>query len=682
MALPDRGCAATCLRTTARNGMERRCLTPRLLLIADQGFGDSIQFCRYIPWACARCPHVVVVADPVLHPLIRQTHPALELVGHWDRCPPFAAYCPLSGLPRLHGTTLDTIPARSPISTLIQREPRPGAPACRTCFNPATRRIGIVWAGRPTHNNDLNRSMSLSAFAPMAALDGISLVSLQKGPTQSAIADYFDRAPLLNLGAEIADFVDTMAIIETLDLVVTVDTSVAHLAAAMGKPVWILLPYAPDWRWLLERATAPGIRPRACSVSRARAIGTVSARRVGEALSEPRFQRANSMKNRATGLPCAPLDRGGRSALDRASRAKLRMRIMIENIGARWRVKYSSWDCREPARRRLRRRLPPIERRPFQCGRCPSRDQQGFGICCRRSHRASAPHGLAVRSSRQDRRLRHRRLHLPHGGSPCRLRSGRKLVHRLGGPCAAKPVQGHRPDFRRARAIRFACHRRGVRPSTGRRKSQSVCGQSSTPNGRPRCSWDATSLSTTATAPDRRGAAAGRPGLHRGPRYGRNRRQKSLDFEYVRARIEPRFASSRGASSWFRFPISRMSSTAATSATPWRGSTLIFLAGDLRVGFAPPPVPPRRARVRKRDRVRPLAEAFWLGRQPVSDIANRGSPLVMPIDWVGWGVQEPRFGLAAHVSLCRSLCEPYDWRGGTMRSPPRSGCSGGRYRNR
>jgi hypothetical protein len=80
---------------------------------------------------------------------------------------------------------------------------------------------------------------------------------LQKGPGQGATADYFERAPLLNLGAEIADFADTMAVVETLDLVITVDTAVAHLAGAMGKPVWILLPYAPDWRWLLERSDSP-----------------------------------------------------------------------------------------------------------------------------------------------------------------------------------------------------------------------------------------------------------------------------------------------------------------------------------------------------------------------------------------------------------------------------------------
>jgi tetratricopeptide (TPR) repeat protein len=228
-----------------------------LLLIADQGFGDTIQFCRYIPWVCARCPQVVVVADPIMHPLIRQTHPEIELVGHWDRCPPFAAYCPLSGLPRLHGTTLHTIPGKAPYLYADPSRTKAWRARLEDLLQPSTRRIGIVWAGRPTHNNDLNRSMSLWAFAPIAALDGISLVSLQKGPAQSAVADYFDRAPLLNLGTEIADFVDTMAIIETLDLVVTVDTAVAHLAAAMAKPVWILLPYAPDWRWLLERSDSP-----------------------------------------------------------------------------------------------------------------------------------------------------------------------------------------------------------------------------------------------------------------------------------------------------------------------------------------------------------------------------------------------------------------------------------------
>jgi Flp pilus assembly protein TadD len=265
-----------------------------LLLIADQGFGDSIQFSRYIPWVCARCPRVVIAADPVLHPLLRQIQPALELVERWDRCPPFAAYCPLSGLPRLHGTILGTIPGQTPYLRADPVRSEVWRARLQDLLEPGTRRIGLVWAGRPTHNNDHNRSVSLDAFAPIAAMSGISLVSLQKGPAQQAIANYFDRAALLNLGAEISDFVDTMAIIEALDLVVCVDTAVAHLAGAMGKPAWILLPYAPDWRWLLGRSDSPWYPTARLFRQPSPGDWETVARRVGEALSESRPQRANA----------------------------------------------------------------------------------------------------------------------------------------------------------------------------------------------------------------------------------------------------------------------------------------------------------------------------------------------------------------------------------------------------
>jgi Tfp pilus assembly protein PilF len=308
-----------------------------LLLIADQGFGDSIQFCRYIPWVCARCPQVVVVADPLMHPVIRQTHPGLELVGHWDRCPPFDAYCPLTGLPRLHGTILDTIPSKVPYLHADPARTAAWRARLQDLLQPGIRRIGIVWAGRSTHNNDLNRSMSLSVLAPIAALDGIALVSLQTGPAQSAIADYFDRAPLLNLGAEIADFADTMAIIETLDLIVTVDTAVAHLAGAMGKPVWILLPYAPDWRWLLERSDSPWYPTARLFRQPSPGDWASVARRVGEALSEPRLQPQRLEKPCNQVSPGGPLYHGGRSAPDRASRAKHRIRIKTEISGGLYR---------------------------------------------------------------------------------------------------------------------------------------------------------------------------------------------------------------------------------------------------------------------------------------------------------------------------------------------------------
>jgi Tfp pilus assembly protein PilF len=227
-----------------------------LLLIADQGLGDSIQFCRYIPWARERCPQVIVAADPILHPLIRQVAPGVTMASRWDECPPFSVYCPLSGLPRLHGTTPRTIPAAG----YLRADPERIAiwqARLESLIPAGARRVGIVWAGRATHNNDANRSTTLTALGPIAELEGIALVSLQKGRDQAAIAGYFGRAQLLNAGAMVTDFCDTMAVIEKLDLVLTVDTAVAHLAGAMGKPVWIVLPYAPDWRWLLGRDDSP-----------------------------------------------------------------------------------------------------------------------------------------------------------------------------------------------------------------------------------------------------------------------------------------------------------------------------------------------------------------------------------------------------------------------------------------
>ena len=228
-----------------------------LLLVADQGFGDVIQFSRYIPWVLERCPNVVLGCSSEMVPILRQFLPSSRIFYDWQNCPPFQAFCRLSGLPRLHGTRLDSIPA--PIPYLHADPARAAAMAQRlNALIPGTRkRIGIVWAGRPTHNNDIRRSARLSDFAPLADLPDIALISLQKGPSAAQAGLYFGRAPLINVGAEIADYDDTMALLHCLDLVVTVDTSVAHLAAALGKPVWVLLARSPDWRWLMNRDDTP-----------------------------------------------------------------------------------------------------------------------------------------------------------------------------------------------------------------------------------------------------------------------------------------------------------------------------------------------------------------------------------------------------------------------------------------
>ena len=227
-----------------------------LLLVADQGYGDVIQFARLIPWAASLCPDIAIACGSALHPVIRQLAGGARIFDRWDELGDYAAYCPLSGLPRLAGIRLATIPGEP----YLRADPdRATAWEARlaTLLPANTRRIGIVWAGRSTHANDENRSMRLAALASLGALPGVSLVSLQKGPAQAGVGFYWGRAPLVNLGPEIEDFGDTLAVIDSLDLVVTVDTSVGHLAGAMGKPVWIMLPYAPDWRWLLDRTDSP-----------------------------------------------------------------------------------------------------------------------------------------------------------------------------------------------------------------------------------------------------------------------------------------------------------------------------------------------------------------------------------------------------------------------------------------
>jgi hypothetical protein len=228
-----------------------------LLLIADQGFGDVIQFGRYIPWAVERCPDIVVACAPEMEPVLRQLHPGLRMFQNWQLCPPYRAYAALSGLPRLHGTRVDNVPTPGPYLHADPARTAAWGERLDRLSPRSYRRVGIVWAGRPTHNNDRRRSTTLASFAPIAALPRVALVSLQKGPAAEQAGRYFGRAPLINVGAEIQDYDDTMALLACLDVVVTVDTSVGHLAAAMGKPAWIMLATAPDWRWLLTRDDSP-----------------------------------------------------------------------------------------------------------------------------------------------------------------------------------------------------------------------------------------------------------------------------------------------------------------------------------------------------------------------------------------------------------------------------------------
>ncbi len=177
------------------------------------------------------------------------------VIAQGDPLPAFDLHCPLLSLPRVFGTTLETIPRQVPylnadVAMAETWRERVGAHA-------NSLQVGLAWAGNKSHKNDRNRSMALSAFEPLARLPGIHFHCLQKGEAAGQPGRPPAGMELADWTGALDDFADTAAYIANLDLVISVDTAVAHLAGAMGKPVWVLLPFAPDWRWLLEREDSP-----------------------------------------------------------------------------------------------------------------------------------------------------------------------------------------------------------------------------------------------------------------------------------------------------------------------------------------------------------------------------------------------------------------------------------------
>jgi len=246
------------LPKTDKPQWEGQALPPgRLLLVADQGFGDCIQFGRLIPWAAKIAPAPVLACSHDLTPILRQIPGIGRMVTRWEHTGEFDAYMPLSGLPRLAGITTENVPmadaylAPKPALVEFWRE------RLNRLVPPNKRRIALVWAGRPTHKNDKKRTLKLAQFAPLLARDDIAVITVQKGEQIAQAGSYYGRAPLINLGPDIADFADTMAILKNVERLVTIDTSVAHIAGASGVPASLVLPYAPDWRWLLNRDDTP-----------------------------------------------------------------------------------------------------------------------------------------------------------------------------------------------------------------------------------------------------------------------------------------------------------------------------------------------------------------------------------------------------------------------------------------
>jgi len=231
-----------------------------LLVWAEQGLGDQIQFVRYIPLVAGGDAEVVVQCDRPLVRLFEQVPGASRIVPNGERWPPFDFHCPIVSLARVMGTRMTSIPAEVPY---LRAEAELAAQWRDKLSHLSGIRAGLVWAGSRLGNMpilesfDQRRSLALREFLPLWDVRNVTFISLQKGTAAQEVQVLTPDHPLADFTDDLHDFADTAALVENLDLVISVDTSVAHLAGAMGKPVWILCRLGGDWRWLLDRTDSP-----------------------------------------------------------------------------------------------------------------------------------------------------------------------------------------------------------------------------------------------------------------------------------------------------------------------------------------------------------------------------------------------------------------------------------------
>src|SRR6266567_5895153 len=221
-----------------------------IMLRVEQGFGDTIQFLRY-------APHVQALGATVLlrkFSDLAHGFAGVDRVVDVDESPEFDYYIPLMSLPRVFATDLASIPSEIPY---LKADPVRVARWAQRLNGNGLLRVGLVWAGNPTHLRDKDRSMALRTLSPLFELEGARFFSLQKGPPADEAQAFSKDSALTDLGPELADFADTAAVISQLDLVICVDTAVAHLAGALGRPVWVMVQRDADWRWLEEREDSP-----------------------------------------------------------------------------------------------------------------------------------------------------------------------------------------------------------------------------------------------------------------------------------------------------------------------------------------------------------------------------------------------------------------------------------------
>ncbi len=225
-----------------------------ILVHAEQGLGDVIQFARYVPQLARGGAKVVMEVHRELVVLLSRLEGVTSVAGRGDPLPAYDVHCPVGSLPLALRTEVATIPANVPYLAAVDERIAEWRARIGQLPSP---RIAIAWSGSADHANDRNRSIALERLAPLLAAGQGSFVSIQR-ELRGGDADALARLPdVTHVGDALADFDDTAAVLALADLVISVDTSVVHLAGAMGRPVWVLLPFQPDWRWGLERELTP-----------------------------------------------------------------------------------------------------------------------------------------------------------------------------------------------------------------------------------------------------------------------------------------------------------------------------------------------------------------------------------------------------------------------------------------
>jgi tetratricopeptide (TPR) repeat protein len=226
-----------------------------ILLHTEQGLGDAIQFIRYVPLVAQRGRRIIIQCQEELHRLFQTMAEKVQVVAHGQPLPAFDFHSPLLSLPRIFETTLSNVPQIVPYLKADADDAKTWQR--RIGDDSQIINVGLAWAGSSAHKNDRNRSIKLASLSPLVQTPGVRFFSLQKGDAAAESKTPPTDMELIDWTNELNDFADTAALIANLDLVIAVDTAVAHLAGAMGKPIWTLLPFVPDWRWLLHREDSP-----------------------------------------------------------------------------------------------------------------------------------------------------------------------------------------------------------------------------------------------------------------------------------------------------------------------------------------------------------------------------------------------------------------------------------------